>query len=97
MKNSISVKTFVDINGCKMGMFIRGKNKNNPVLLFLHGGPGMPEYFLDESYPIGLEDKFTVVWWDRRGAVLSYTSSMKTEDITVNKTLDDITAVTNYQ
>lgn len=96
VKNSISEKTFVDINGCRMGMFIRGKNKNNPVLLFLHGGPGMPEYFLDEPYPMGLDDKFTVVWWDRRGSGLSYSSKTKKEELTAEKALEDITAVTNY-
>jgi pimeloyl-ACP methyl ester carboxylesterase len=50
---SISEKTFVDINGTKQGMFIKGKDATNPVLLYLHGG--MPDYFLTRRYPTGLE------------------------------------------
>ena len=46
---SISEKIFVDINGVRQGMFIKSKDETNPVLLFLHGGPGMPEYFLTQK------------------------------------------------
>jgi len=59
---SISEKIYVNVNMVKQGMFIESENKNNPVLLFLHGGPGMPEYFLAEKYMTGLEDNFTVCY-----------------------------------
>lgn len=49
---------------------------SNPVLLFVHGGPGMPEYFLNQDHPTGLEKFFTVVWWNQRGAGLSYNSKI---------------------
>ena len=68
---SISEKSFVNINGISQGMFIKGKNADNPVLLYIHGG--MPDYFLTEKYPTGLEDIFTVVWWEQRGSGLSLT------------------------
>ena len=73
ISGSISEKVFVDINGHSMGMFITGKNVNNPVVLYLHGG--MPSYFLTKKYPTGLEDYFTVVWWDQRGCGLSFSSN----------------------
>ena len=66
----LSDKIRVDINGVKQGMFIKSRDVSHPVLLFLHGGPGMPEYFLTQQYPTGLERDFTVVWWDRRGAAM---------------------------
>ena len=70
LAGSISEKIRVDINGVQQGMFIMGKDAGNPVLLFLHGGTAMPEYFLKQSYAIDLEEYFTVCWWDRRGAEL---------------------------
>ncbi|MFO7525893.1 MAG: hypothetical protein R6W68_10590, partial [Ignavibacteriaceae bacterium] len=42
LANSISEKTFIDINGSRQGMFIKSKNPDNPVILYLHGG--MPDY-----------------------------------------------------
>ena len=59
LRGSISEKAFVDINGVRQGMFIQSKDAAHPVLLYLHGG--MPEYFLTEQYPTGLEDDFTVL------------------------------------
>lgn len=86
IKDSISEKTFVNINGVKQGMFIRGENVDNPVLLFVHGGPGMPEYFLTEKYKTDLEKHFTVCYWEQRGAGLSYSSKFSANDITVSDT-----------
>lgn len=96
LPGSLSEKTFVTINGVEQGMFIKSKDVRNPVLLFLHGGPGMPEYFLTQRYPTGLEDHFTVVWWDRRGAGLSYHPDIPLETMTVEQSIQDTLAVTDY-
>ena len=45
---SICEKTFVRIGGIRQGMFIRGADTANPVLLFVHGGSSFSEYFLVE-------------------------------------------------
>ncbi|PKN82901.1 MAG: alpha/beta hydrolase, partial [Chloroflexi bacterium HGW-Chloroflexi-8] len=96
MINSLSEKTFIKVNGTTQGMFIKSANTNNPVLLFLHGGPGMPEYFLTQQYPTRLENDFTVVWWDRRGAGLSYSPNISKETLTIEQSIIDTIAVTNY-
>ena len=70
LAGSISEKVFVTINGVEQGMFIKSKDDRHPVLLYLHGG--MPDYFLTQKYPTGLEDTFTVAWWEQRGSGLSY-------------------------
>ncbi|HUT26501.1 MAG TPA: alpha/beta hydrolase [Methanomassiliicoccales archaeon] len=93
---SISEKTHVSINGVEQGMFIRSKNPANPVLLFLHGGPGMPEHFLNDRYPTGLEEHFSVCWWERRGSGLSYTHDIPPETMTVEQTISDTVEVANY-
>jgi pimeloyl-ACP methyl ester carboxylesterase len=91
---SISEKTFVDINGMKQGMFIRSRDVTNPVLLYLHGGT--PDYFLTKKYPTGLEDHFTIVWWEQRGAGLSYSPNIPRETITLEQMISDTIAMTNY-
>jgi pimeloyl-ACP methyl ester carboxylesterase len=96
LPGSISEKIRVNINGVQQGMFIKSKDVNNPVLLFVHGGPGMPEYWLTQRYPTGLEDYFTVVWWEQRGAGLSYSPNIPPETMTAEQFVSDTIEVTNY-
>lgn len=91
---SISEKLFIKIGGVKQGMFIRGKNVNNPVILYLHGG--MPDYFLTKKYPTGLEEYFTIVWWEQRGSGLSYDVSIPRETMTTEQMISDTKELTNY-
>ncbi len=91
---SISEKIKVNINDVEQGMFIKGKNARNPVLLYLHGG--MPDYFLTEHYPTGLDEYFTVVWWEQRGSGLSYSADIPPESVNPGQLVSDIVEVTNY-
>jgi len=96
IKDSISEKVYANINGVNMGMIVKSKNTSNPVLLFVHGGPGMPEYPFTEKYPTGLEDNFTVAWWDQRGSGLSYQSGMSEEKMTTEQFISDTIEVSKY-
>lgn len=93
---AINEKSFVSIGGVKQGMFIRGCDTTKPVLLFLHGGPGMPTYFLTERYPTGLENEFIVCYWEQRGAGLSFDSRLRPETITVDQLTKDAIDVAQY-
>lgn len=93
---SISEKLHITIGGLRQGMFIRGRDLANPVLLFIHGGPGFPEYFLFEKYPSGLEDFFTVCYWEQRGSGLSYNRKIAPENISLEHMLSDTLEVTEY-
>lgn len=93
---SISEKIRVPINGAEQGMFIKGKDKTKHVLLFLHGGPGMPEYAISREYPLVLEEHFVVCWWEQRGAGLSYSPAISPESLTFDQLIADVIAVSNY-
>jgi pimeloyl-ACP methyl ester carboxylesterase len=93
---SISEKTFVKIGGVNQGMFIKGKNINNPVLLYVHGGPAFPNYFLIDKFKPKLEDYFTICYWEQRGGGLSYTAEVTVESMNFNQLASDATEVTNY-
>jgi pimeloyl-ACP methyl ester carboxylesterase len=96
LPGSVSEKVRVDINGVQQGMIVRGEDVTNPVLLVVHGGPGMPDYFLTRRYPVHLEDLCTVVWWDQRGTALSYHPAIPPESMTVEQFIADTLAVTDH-
>src|SRR5262245_11272007 len=58
----------VDIAGTKQWLSIRGRDRRNPVLLMIHGGPASPEMPTAWWFQSGWEDYFTVVQWDQRGS-----------------------------
>jgi pimeloyl-ACP methyl ester carboxylesterase len=93
---SISEKTFVTIGGVRQGMFIRGKNLKNPVLLYVHGGPAFPNYFLIDKYAPGLEDYFTVCYWEQRGGGLSFSSDVTAGSMNFEQLSNDAIEVTRY-
>lgn len=89
-------KIYIEINGAKQGMFLQCENAENPVLLYLHGGPGSPDIAFNDKYPTGLEKLFTVCWWEQRGSCISYSSMIKPEEMTIEQMIADTVAVTNY-
>ncbi len=93
LPRSISEKVFVTINGMQQGMLIKSKDARQPVLLYLHGG--IPDYFLGQKYHTGLEDHFTVVWWEQRGAGLSYSPDIPPKTMTVKQFIEDTLALTH--
>jgi pimeloyl-ACP methyl ester carboxylesterase len=91
---SISEKIRVNINGVEQGMFIQGQSERNPVLLYLHGG--LPDHFLKDRYPTGLEDIFTVLWWEQRGSGLSYHPNLAPESVNPEQIVSDTLELTSY-
>lgn len=89
-------KIFVEINGIRQGMVMQSTDLQNPVLLFLHGGPGSPEIAFTQEHPTGLEEIFTVCWWEQRGSGMSYSRHIPKETMTIEQMIEDTIAVTNY-
>ena len=96
--NSISEKVFIEINGIKQGMFIQGESLDYPVLLFLHGGPGSPEFLINQiaKEKIGLEKEFIVCYWEQRGAGMSFSSKINVKEMNVQQMIEDTKKVTDY-
>jgi pimeloyl-ACP methyl ester carboxylesterase len=61
----------VTLNGLDQTIMAHAKDPSNPILLVLHGGPGYAMLPLMHEINPQLEDAFTVVNWDQRGAGLS--------------------------
>ena len=58
----------VQIGGITQWISVRGRDRRNPILLFIHGGPASTEMPVSWLYQSAWEDYFTVVQWDQRGA-----------------------------
>ena len=83
-----SLETIV-LGGVGQSVLIRGHDTANPVVLFLHGGPGMPVMFLAHDFQRQLERDFVMVHWDRRGAGRSYRAGLEHPDLSVSQRLAD--------
>ena len=94
---SIASVESVQLNGVQQWLVIRGRSQANPVLLYLHGGPGTPETAPLTHYDGALEADFTVVCWDQRGAGKSYPAGQAAPDaVTVGELLADTHSLTTY-
>ncbi|MBK7408945.1 MAG: alpha/beta hydrolase [Saprospirales bacterium] len=96
LPNSLAEKVFLSIGNVKQGMFITSKDTHHPVLLYVHGGPAFPNYFLIDKFQPGLEDYFTVCYWEQRGGGLSYTPDVTLESMNLDQLASDAIEVANY-
>jgi pimeloyl-ACP methyl ester carboxylesterase len=65
----------VRIGGIDQWISVRGFDRRNPILLYIHGGPGFPAMPTSWYYQRGWEEYFTVVQWDQRGAGKTYVAN----------------------
>lgn len=79
----------VNVNGAEQWVLIRGSSPHNPVLLFLHGGPGFAQISFAPAFQRELEEHFLVVNWDQRGAGKSYTAHAVSEDTSLESYIAD--------
>lgn len=93
---AISESKYLEINGTKQFVMIKGENDKNPVLLHLHGGPGVSEIGGLRKYNKDLEKDFTVVYWDQRNAGKSYTPNFPAAEIKVQKFVSDVEVLAKY-
>jgi proline iminopeptidase len=95
LAGSVAELTTVSIGGHDQTMMIRGRSVDNPVLLYLTGGPGGTDLGAIRR-DVTLEQDFTVVAWDQRGAGKSYAALDPTATFTTNQLISDTVEVTNY-
>src|SRR5579883_1391184 len=94
---SVSDSKAVLINGVEQWISVRGADPKNPILLFIHGGPGSP--MLPESWTFQRpwEDFFTVVEWDQRGTGKTFSlAKRKPTPLTLAQMQADADAVVRY-
>lgn len=68
LAGSIASLERIGLGGLEQSILIRGYDTSNPVLLWLHGGPGSSQMPVAHYVDCDLERSFTMVHWDQRGS-----------------------------
>ncbi len=92
----INQSMYIDINGTKQWINIYGENVENPVLLYLHGGPGSATSTIDYAFTRKWADVYTVVTWDQRNCGKSYDPEQNDIVLTRELFLTDGKEVTEF-
>lgn len=95
-EGGINESIYVDINGAKQWISIYGEDVNNPVLLYLHGGPGAPTSRYDYAFTRKWADVYTVVTWDQRNCGKSYSENQNETPITYDLMMTDGVKMTEF-
>ncbi len=94
--SGVQEASFVRIGGIDQWISIRGEDRGNPILLFLHGGPGNSILPLEPAFR-AWESHFTMVQWDQRGAGKTYGRNGTDErPMTVDRIVQDGIEVAEY-
>jgi proline iminopeptidase len=97
--NGIDSLEAIRIGGIDQWIEVRGQNVNNPILLFIHGGPGVAFIPMGSTFQDPWEKYFTVVQWDQRGAGKTYESNgkeLQRRTMNLAQMEQDTLEVTNY-
>ena len=95
--NGIEELKAVKIGGVDQWLHIRGRNRNNPVLLYLHGGPGGAMIGSMDAVQRPWEDYFTIVHWDQRQTGKSYyPADDENTPLTIDQFVSDTEEVIQY-
>jgi pimeloyl-ACP methyl ester carboxylesterase len=95
-KDAIADLLELEINGDTQYLLVRGVDKQQPVLLFIHGGPGMPAMFLAHDFQRDHEDEFVVVHWDQRASGKSFKRTADQVQLSTSLLLSDMDVVIDY-
>lgn len=68
---------YVTLGGQEQYLLIRGEHVENPVIIWLHGGPSSPEAFVNYIFQKYLTNDYTIINWDQRGCGRTYFHNIK--------------------
>jgi pimeloyl-ACP methyl ester carboxylesterase len=95
LPGSIAELIEIPLGGLDQTVMIRSRSLDNPVLLYLAGGPGGTDLG-DMRGDVTLEQDFIVVTWDQRGTGKSYPALEPVETLTLEQMIADTIELTNY-
>ncbi|NJR48357.1 MAG: alpha/beta hydrolase [Leptolyngbyaceae cyanobacterium CSU_1_3] len=96
LSGSIASLEKVRLGGQEQWIMLRGHSIDNPVLLYLSGGPGQSDLPYSRVLFDDLSRNFVVVSWDQRGTGKSYAALDPTSTLTLDQAIADTIELTQY-
>jgi pimeloyl-ACP methyl ester carboxylesterase len=93
---SIAELSTVELGGQEQGISIRASDPDDPVLLYLSGGPGQTDLAFGRVLLEPLTQDFVVVVWDQRGTGMSYGALDPAESATLDQAVADTIELSTY-
>ena len=87
---SVATMERINLGGIEQSVTVRGRNRKAPILIWLHGGPGMDATGMWRFHNAALEDHFVVVYWTQRGTGRSYSSGIPVKTMTRGQFVADL-------
>lgn len=82
--SAIDKESYVKIGGIEQWVTIKGDSCDNPVVLFIHGGPGNTLSPYSENLYGKWKSEFTLVQWDQRGSGKTFEANQE-QGLTIEK------------
>lgn len=96
----VEEETYISLNGQEQYVVMMGRSEENPVIVYLHGGPASPDSFVTYSFAEELMDEYTFVCWDERGCGRTYyrneDQDPNNETATFDQAEQDLDALVDY-
>ncbi|NHB69121.1 alpha/beta fold hydrolase [Perlabentimonas gracilis] len=96
VEGSASAIEKITLGGQEQYIIIRGVDYTKPIMLFLHGGPGSPEFAFIKHYNPAIENDYVMVYWEQRGAGKSYSKNIPPESMTLEQMIADTRELSEY-
>jgi len=96
LPGSIAELATVSLGGKNQSIMIRGHSVENPVLLYLSGGPGQTDLPYTRVLFEDLEKDFIIVGWDQRGSGKSYAALDPVSTLTLDQAISDTIELADY-
>ena len=91
---------YVSLNGQEQYVLLTGRDENNPVIVYLHGGPASPDTSCAYAFADELTADYTFVGWDQRGCGRTYFrnagSDPENQTATFSQAEEDLDALVDY-
>ncbi|MBQ4062183.1 MAG: alpha/beta hydrolase [Christensenellaceae bacterium] len=95
-KYMIDYDEWVDVRGNIQNIRVLANKEDSPVILFLHGGPGVCDRHWIVEHQHGLAEDYTMVMWDQRGSGKSFNRNIRSEKLDIETYIQDAKALIEF-